>query len=266
MQGNYLVVDLDRQLFVAEVRKKEGQRSKLSLPIGSYAIKKRTDTHLLLQKLQAREKGVYHVDEAKMEMVSFDEDYAKGTPILRKVFEKEDTEFSLSIGLDGQAILFENDVTKQGTLFPSIGFVSLEARLSNLIANNFTLGGDIAFGSRRHTVHVEGGTLGSFDFAGQYSQIQLGTSLLYDFAYKDLTFSTGPRLAFLLVHRVYDDAPIASQSLPAFTPGLVAMVGYHPFDWLHVEGTLRSSYLLYTEDNFQHLAVTEGLLSVWMDL
>jgi len=268
MQGSYLVVDLDRQLFVAEVKKTPGQASSLSLPKGNYAVKKRLDTHLLLQRVSAREKGSYRVDENQMQEVSFDDDYAKGTPILIETHDSLDTVFSMSFGLGVQGVLFEPEADKLGSLFPAIGFAHLELRLSNFVADHVTLATDVGFGTREHAVQIDpdGAYGGPFTFNGQYSQLQIGAGLYYDVRFFDFSLTAGPRLAFLLVHMAYTDGPLAHQSYPAFTPGLSVSVGYHPFTWLHIEGTARTSYLLYTADNFQHLAVTEALLSLWIDL
>src|SRR5690606_18919523 len=122
LAGRYFVVDLEKQIFVAEIDKEKGEASRISLPRGQYATKKRLDTHLLMQRVSGREKGVVVVDDSRMEEVSFKDDYAKGTPIYADV--EGETVWSLSVGAGGQWVF---DDPSAGNMFPPLAFVQVEA-------------------------------------------------------------------------------------------------------------------------------------------
>lgn len=265
LSGRYFVVDQDRQRFVAEIEKMSGQASRLSLPPGDYVIKKRLDTHLLMQRFEAREKGAVVVDETKMEQVAFEDDYAKGAPLMASPLHPGITT-SFTVGVGGQGILFEQNVDELGTLFPGIMLLSLQTKIKNLIAEQWVVGLDLSMGTTNdHKVRVDvGGDVLAFN--ARYSQAQLGASLEYELEWNNFVAGIGPRLSFFFVHVAYENAPIDQQVLPAFVPGVTAHVGYRLFDIVRLEATTRAGYLLYNVDDIENLAVLEGLISVGIDL
>jgi hypothetical protein len=267
LSGKYFVVDLDRQLFVAEVDKEAGASSSVALPKGTYAVKKRTDSHVLISKVTARTKGVFVVDEKTMEQVEFADDYAKGTPILEDELKWRDTRWSLSLGLGGHAVL---DAVDNGGLFPAAPMIVLEARAHNLLRPHLLTSIDVDFGSvQTERVIDAGGSLGTLRYPIQHSVLQLGTSLMWEEKLFDdaLLLAGGPRIASMLFWAQFTgpEAPVDRQMYFTFTPGLVGLVGWNFFDWAHVELMARVSYLPYNVDEFRSLAVTEGIVSVWFD-
>jgi hypothetical protein len=255
LEGRYFVVDLERQIFVAEIDKAAGAASRIALPRGQYAIKKRLDTHLLMKRVDARNKGVVVVDESQMEQVSFDEDYAKGSPIL--IAEEDGVTWSLSLGAGGQLVL--EDPTA-GSLFPPLGFVSLEGRVKNLIGEHLINSVDVAFGTRAHTVRPVG-----VEIPTQYSQAQLGTSLMYELPlFWGLSAAGGGRLAALFLTSQYQDTTGGMEFYTVVVPGLQGLVAWQPVDWFHVEALARANYLVYTIDG-RNLGYVEGLVSAWVD-
>lgn len=265
LAGRYFVVDLDRQLFVAEVDKDAGASSRIALPTGQYAIKKRLDSHLLMQRLSAREKGVFTVDERTMERVSFEDDYAKGTPILTEELERA-LGVSLSVGLGGQAVV---DSIDNGGLFPSLGFVTVEARAHNLLRNHLLGSLDVGVGSVQSARVLDGGALGTVSFPVQVTQLSAGASLLWEDRLFDesLLLAGGARVAgYLFHHRFLGEAPVSEQSYLTFSPGLVALAGWSWADWAHIEVMARSHYLPYNVDEVRHLALLDGVVSIWFDL
>lgn len=256
LEGQYYVVDADRQLFVAEIEKPAGEASRISLPTGRYVIKKRLDTHLLMQRLSAREKGVFVVDEARMERVSFENDYAKGSPIAVAI--DGEVVWSLSVGGGGQWVFDDPDA---GALFPPIAFVVLEGRARNLLGRHLVSSLDLTFGSRESQISVE---KDAFDI--QYTQLQLGSSLLYELSLGDFSLAAGPRLALFGVRAAYlgDDAGLA-QHFFTFTPGLVGVAGWNVTSWFHVEAMVRGNYVIYNLGETRSLGYVEGLLSAWLD-
>lgn len=272
LEGRYFVVDLERQLFVAEVEKQKGGASKIALPKGSYAIKKRLDSHLLMTRVNAREKGAFVVDDAVMDRVDFKDDYAKGTPIQIGATIDREVGLSLSIGAGGQATLSGVD---DGGLFPSLPMIVLDARIHNLLRSSLTLDVDVGFGSVKATRTVDGGGIGVLEFPVQATLLQSGAAILWeqpleDLIGQDVVVGVGPRMAGLLyVHQFQGgDAPagLSQQTYLTFTPGLSGFVAYSPVDFAHLEVGGRASYLAYNVDDVRSLAVVEGFVSVWLDL
>lgn len=255
LQGRYFVVDLDKQLFVAEIDKAAGEASRISLPVGQYAIKKRLDTHLLMQKVMGREKGVFVVDESRMEEVSFEDDYAKGMPLYAVV--EEQRVWSFSVGAGGQWVF---DDPSAGNMFPPIAFVQLEARVKNLLARRLIHSFDLTFGSRENTVTPSGAA-----FVTQYTQVQAGTSLMYELPFlAGFSAAAGPRLALLGVGVSYQDKQGGTETYTMFVPGVQGVLAWQPVDWFHLEAMGRGNYLLYTLAG-RNLGYVEGSVSAFVD-
>jgi Caspase domain len=263
--GRYFVVDLERQVFVAEVEKDRGQASSVALPKGQYAIKKRMDSHLLISRVEARTKGVFVVDERQMEQVAFADDYAKGTPILEDELKWRDTRWSVSLGLGAHAVL---DTVDNGNLFPATPLIVIEARAHNLIRPHLLTSLDLDLGSVQSERVIDGGQLGTLRFPVQHTVIQGGAALLWEERFFDdaLLLAGGGRVAGLFfLAQFAPDAPVQRQTYMSFSPGLVGLVGFSPFGWAHLEIMARAHYLPYNVDELRSLAVVEGIASVWVD-
>lgn len=262
-EGQYFVVDLDRQVFVAEIEKRPGEASKISLPVGEYAVKKRLDTHLMMQRVEARSKGSFVVDEAAMEKVSFEDDYAKGTPILQGDLD-DGLGFSLSLGTGGQFFLIDGS----GGYYPASPLITLEMRLTNVFTEHLMLSGDVSFTSRPHTYTADGQSLQI-----AYSQVQLGASVLAAWEWELFTLggwepgkvqiAGGPRMGAMLVTGIYDDPVGNFHFATNLTPGLVALAGYSPVDWFHLEAMARVSAT--ATSSLHPLLYGEAILSAWVD-
>ncbi len=255
LSGRYFVVDLEKQIFVAEIDKARGEPSRISLPSGRYAIKKRMDTHLLMQRVGGREKGVVVVDESRMEQVSFEDDYAKGTPIYAEI--DGETIWSLSIGGGGQWVF---DDPSAGGMFPPLAFVQVEARVKNLLARHLIHSFDLTFGSRENVVTPAGVSIPT-----RYTQLQAGSSLMYELPFwGGFSAAAGPRLALLGVGVQYQDKLGGTEAYTMFVPGVQGVLAWQPIDWFHVEALARGNYLLYTLAG-RNLGYVEGAMSVWVD-
>ncbi len=263
-EGRYFVVDLDRQLFVAEVDKNAGNTSRIALPKGQYAIKKRMDSHLLMTRLSAREKGVFTIDEGAMERVSFADDYAKGTPIMSDRIADE-VGFALSVGLGAQLVLDPGD---DGDLFPGLPYVVIEARGRNLVGEHIMTSADVGFGGVKVERDVPGGTIPADVVHVQAGVNVLWTTRLFDDA---VLLGGGGRLAAMYWQHTFQDPaalPVgvdATQWYFDFAPGLVGMAGWSFTSWGHAEITARSSVMVYTYDSVRPVFPVEALASVWFD-
>lgn len=276
LEGHYFVVDLDRQLFVAEVDKQKGGTSQIALPRGQYAIKKRLDSHLLMTRVQARAKGTIVIDERIMETVSFADDYAKGSPIVG-VSDRIDQPvgFSFAVGGATSAVL-ATDGVDDGGLFPAVASFAGRARFHHLLRSQLTLDLDVGLGGTRSTRVVDGGALGTATFDVDVSQLQAGGAILWEQPLKDVvgiddvTVLAGPRVSGLLfTHTFVGDvrpAGLSTQNFLTFTPGLEGAAAWSFSSWGHLEVGGRAMYLPYTVDSLRHLAVVEGFATVWLDL
>jgi hypothetical protein len=269
LAGRYFVVDLDRQLFVAEVDKNAGTPSSIALPKGEYAIKKRLDSHLLMQRLSARTKGTFTVDEGTMENVAFQDDYAKGTPIITETIDGKPVNWSVSLGVGAQTVL---DGESDGGLFPSLPFVQVEARAHNLLRSNLLGALDLGIGSVQSVRTVDGGGLGSASYPVQVMQVSVGSSLLWEEHFLDdqLLLAGGGRVAGYWFHHAFTgfaqgQAPVAEQNYLTFCPGVVGVAGWDFAKFAHVELEGRASYLPYNVDDVRSLALLDASASVWFD-
>lgn len=276
LEGRYFVVDLDRQLFVAELDKQKGGTSQIALPRGQYAIKKRLDKHLLMTRVEARAKGTIVVDDATMQTVAFADDYAKGSPIVG-VSERIDQPvgFSFALGAATSGVV-ATDGLDDGGLFPSMASFAVRARFHHLLRSQLTLDVDAAFGGTRAVRTVDGGALGTATFDVDVSQLQAGGAVLWEQPLGDVigldgvTVLAGPRLSGLLfTHTFVGDvrpAGLTEQNYLAFAPGLEGAVAWSFASFGHLEVGGRALYLPYTVDSLRHLAVVEGFATVWLDL
>ncbi|MBN2362036.1 MAG: caspase family protein, partial [Deltaproteobacteria bacterium] len=145
LSGRYFLVDEERQLIVAEIDKEPGAPANVALKGGAYVIKKRLADHLLMQRMKIQSQSTYVVDETRMERISFENDYAKGTPILESEIEHGRVALSLSLAAGAQ-VVFESPTRASDNLFPPIGFLSVEGRLHNLFRRQLLLSMDLGFG------------------------------------------------------------------------------------------------------------------------
>lgn len=280
LEGRYFVVDLDRQLFVAELDKLKGGASEIALPRGQYAIKKRLDSHLLITRVHAREKGRIVVDDDTMQSVAFTDDWAKGSPLgasFNGAGNAADEAVSFSFALAG-GVLTTIDPTgfNDGGLFPSTAGVGLQARFNNLVRPGVALDVDVGFGGTRSVRIIDGGVLfGVSKLEVEVSTLQAGVAALWlpkvtSLLGGDVVVGVGPHLAgVLFVHTFVGDARpagLTSQSYFSFNPGIVGVAGWQFSRWLHLELGARGHYMPYTIDAVRHLLTIEGSLSLWVDL
>ena len=275
LEGRYFVVDLDRQRFVAEVDKRRGDASSIALPRGQYAIKKRSGEHLLIARVQAREKGTIVVDDATMDRVSFADDFAKGSPIAVSADVSRQLALSLSVaaGMHGVVDARGDD----GGLFPATPLLSLSGRVHGLLNRDLDLVLDAGGGRVSSRRVIDGGGLGTLRYATDVTQVQGGAAALWSVPLsawfdRDVPFvvDVGPRMGgYFFAHDFTGGvrpAGVARQTYLTFSPGVQGDIGWTLSRMAHVEVGGRAQYLPYTIDELRHLVVLEGFASVWLDL
>lgn len=272
LEGRYFVVDLDRQLFVAEVDKLKGGASQIALPRGQYAIKKRLDSHLLMTRVQARQKGKIVVDDSTMQTVAFADDFAKGSPL--GINQVDDT-IRVSFGFGGGAFgAVDPTGFDDGGLFPTMGGLSAHTRVHNLLRAQLSLDLDVGLGTVNSKRVVDGGSFSS-TFDVDVTALQAGAAVVWEQSLADqlgvdVRVGVGPHLAGVLyVHRFVGANALPGleqQSYLTFNPGVVGVVGWQFAPWAHVELSTRAHYMPYTVDALRHLITLEGGASLWVDL
>lgn len=294
LAGRYFVLDADKNVFVAELSKSAGRSSQISLPKGTYVIKKRDGDRVLLQNIKARSKGTFTVDENTMQSLALEQDYAKGSPINYDDIARltaPPVRHSIGIGLGGQAA-FE-DAT-QGALFPSIPMASLEWTGHNLLSPALSIGIDANIGARPVTRTLPAQDFGFADdinLQTQYGQYQLGASLLYQQTWDDfsdqLTASWaqaflpattlirteyGVRLSMLGAYSRFTDVDPDTaellniqngkiQSLQTMMPSVSAAFVVDFDKHFSLQWKTRATYLLYTIDENRSIGLLESFLT-----
>lgn len=291
LEGRYFVIDLDRQLFVAEIDKQKGGTSAIAVPPGQYAIKKRLDTHLLMTRVQARQKGRIIVDDAAMDRVSFADDFAKGSPVSVAGVVTRSLGWSLAVGAGFHGVLDPVRAaagTDGGGLFPATALVTLDARVHGLLNRDIDLAVDVGFGRVATTRVIDGGELGILSFPVDVTQVRAGVGVLWLLPLSMWTngavgaepgmgrgldgvrVDVGPRVAgYHFTHAFVGDVRpvgVAQQTYLAFSPGMQLDIGWSPLSFAHLELGVRAHWLPYTVDELRHLAVGEAFASVWVDL
>jgi hypothetical protein len=261
LAGRYFVVDLDRQLFVAEFDKAAGDGSRISLPAGRYAVKKRLAEHLLLQRLPDQAKGRVVVNDDNMDRVAFSDDYAKGSPI--RPGDLGRNPYGMAMGAVGHIVIDPGAAAFGGALFAPLPMLQLSGRATHVWQTPISVVVDVTVGSLPTLRTLSDGR----SFATQYSQVQIGSSLLWDVDVGDWRWSLGPRFAALGVWAAFTDkdAPVDNQQYLAFVPGLVTAVSWQFVDVARIELMARASYLPYNVDEVRHLGIIEAGLSLWWE-
>jgi hypothetical protein len=254
--GRFFVVDMKRQLFVAEFDKSAGDTSTISLPAGQYAIKKRLASHLLLQQLPTIAKGHVVVDEARMDRVAFADDYAKGSPMLG---ENRGVRFAVGVGGFGH-LPFDTGADRGGELLFAMPMASAQLRWSGLFGTGMSVTVDATGGSRPATRSLDNGQ----QFAIQHSLLHVGTTGAWSIPVGPLHAHVGARLGAVFVHAAFDkDAPVDAQTYLAFVPGVAGGLLWAPVDFLYVELQLRGSYLPYNVDDRRHIVLADAGIILW---
>lgn len=198
LEGHYLVFDTDREVVAAEVKKVAGRSRRLAIPRGEYVLKKRMSDHLKLVRFSLTEDGDYSVDEAAMERVAFEDDYAKGTTVSNWV-ESEPVSGGIRLVLFYQSF-FSGDARR--SLIPPTVMIGLAADIEPLAAGRLAI--EVAFGGRKDaTLRVSDLELG-YEFA----QLQAAVSLSWGLSGRHWRLDGGPRLAALYISRRFPADPV----------------------------------------------------------
>lgn len=254
LQGRFLVFDLGREHIAAEINKAEGQARRIALPPGQYAIKKRMSDHLRMTRFELVDRQMYAVNDAAMERVAFEDDYAKGV-VLQAHLRPPKTRWSLEASAAYQHFLSSN---ARDTLFPATALFGATTRLGPMLGGA-DLQFDLLFGGRRG-VQLD---LGEFTVRQNFFEAQLAMGLMWRLALGPVVFGLGPRLSAMYMQRSFPGDVVLgqqTQDMLAFSPA-VSLEVQHTFGRgsgfvLGAQG--RSGLLLYNVDKNRTLGYIEA--------
>jgi hypothetical protein len=247
LEGLFVVLDGGGRA-VAEVAKPRGAERRLSLPPGSYTVKKRLpgEEGLLVASLTVAASPVA-VDEASMDRVALQRDPQKGYG---------GASWALVAGLGGQRFF---DAAARDGLFPPATLVGAELAVRDDLGHGLAWGIDLATGGGQGTLRLQG-----LDPIGvRFTEVAGGTSLWKDWSLGRATLSAGGRVAFVWLGRTFDRV----QDLPAqyfftVTPGLVGAAAWRFSERLSAVARLRVGWLFYNVDKNMSLGYADGLIGV----
>ena len=254
-EGTYLVYDVGRDRIVGEVEKAAGERRRLSVPAGRYAVKKRASDHLLLQRVEVGASGERVVAEGRFRAVAFEDDITKGPGWLRQVRTlRPRVAVRAHVGYES----FFDRPTRD-TLFHPSGLVGLRLDAANLVAPAVSVHADLAVGQTDG--EVRGGPWDQ-SLPLDFLFVTAGLGLSWDWWLGDARLQVGPRLSALYLRRDFQDAAIPFQDLFTLCPGAEAGLAWWLSHWV-IGGHVRASYLRYaTEAEDRSLGFAEAFVSL----
>ena len=257
--GDYLIYDLGRNVVVGEVDNRPGERRRLHVPQGRYAIKKRTREHLLLQAVDIGPRQQVMVQESAFERVAFEDDLTKGMAE-RVAWRESAPRVAVSARIGYQSFF---DRPTRETLFHPSPLVGVRLQGTNWIGERWSVHADAALGQARSTLE-----LGPYreQLPLTFTLMVAGAGLTYDWWLGRARIQVGPRISALYARRDFEADAIAYQDLFTFSPGLGLGVTWRT-GRLQLGVETRAHYLRYTTaaDDLaddRSLGFAEGYLSV----
>jgi hypothetical protein len=192
LEGDYIIFDRAREQVAAEVKKSGGKSRRIALPPGEYVIKKRLSDHLKVKRFQLEDSGDFVVEDASMERLDFEDDYAKGY--------RGSPGLSPGFGLRFAYQSFLSERTRR-ELFPPVPLFGVSGVLDHLLGAQLAI--DVLAGG---TGQEELG-LGAERVAYDFFEAEVGIELLWSLGNERWAMLLGPRIAGLYVRRSFPDDP-----------------------------------------------------------
>ncbi len=251
--GVYFLVDARGQV-AAEVWKPENEERKIAIAPGSYRVKRRLPDRLRIGEVTVQGGQLAVLDEARLRDAPFSDDPVKG---LSSAFRSKNHWALFAAG--GYQSFF--DRATRDTLFPATRLLGVEAELRDYFRSDWTWGFDLALGGAPGQVAISGALL-----PYQFSELQLGSSLVAEFPLGTVIPFVGARVTFLAFTRDFADAGVPLQNLYTFSPGLVGGLTVRLGRAFRLTGRGRVNYLLYNIDENRSLGYWELSLAVGYEL
>ncbi len=254
LDGNFLVFDRDRKLFVADLELNGTEERRLSLPAGRYVVQKRAPDHLLTTEVHLTRGVMRQVDERNMVAVGFEEDFSRGVE-LANIRRATRAPVMLS-GLAGvQRFLLQPE---NPPLFVDMPLVGVAIEWRGLLAPSWSLSLDVTSGTTSTTLGFE-----AYPVAATYWEFNAGVGLTWGRKLGPLRLSLGPHLGNLYVRRTFPSSLEPAQDFTMVSPGVIAgaTLQLAPRFTLGVQGRTHLLYYYVGEDDFS-LAYTDWLGTV----
>jgi len=234
-------------LVVAELDKAVDAERRLALAPGRYTVKRRLEDRLRIGEAEVQRGRTTVLDESRLRDAPFSDDPVKGVAPRERGLRTYWT-----LGLTGGYHSFFDTPTREN-LFLSTPLLGLEVGLHHYFRENWRWDIDLALGGRQATLELP--TLSGPRY--RYSLLTVGTSLVAEWPLGRVSPFVGPRLAYLVMGRDFEDASLPDQFYAVLTPGLVGGVRWRMSDRFELTGRARVHYLLYNVDAQRSLGYWE---------
>lgn len=223
LEGDYLIYDMDHEQVAAEIQKRPGAERRVALPPGSYVIKKRLPEHLRMVRFTLGPTTNYAVDDAVMEKVDFEDDYAKGAGVMARIARERPRP-----GLRG-ALYYQGFFSgaARDQLLPPLVLFGVGVDAGPVLGA--TLGLDLLLGG----TNDQSLRLQSLDIPYDFFQVQFAAKLLWGWTFGPVRLEAGPRLSGLYALRTFPkDEQLQSlkQDFFGISPGAEGLVSWFPGD------------------------------------
>ncbi|WPB73845.1 caspase family protein [Archangium violaceum] len=234
-------------LVVAELDKAVDAERRLALAPGRYTVKRRLADRLRVGEAEVQRGRTTVLDESRLRDAPFSDDPVKGVAPRERALRTYWT-----LGLTGGYHSFFDTPTREN-LFLSTPLLGLEVGLHHYFRENWRWDIDLSLGARQATLELP--TLSGPRY--RYSLLNVGTSLVAEWPLGRVSPFVGPRLAYLVMGRDFEDASLPDQFYAVLTPGLVGGVRWRMSDRFELTGRARLHYLLYNVDAQRSLGYWE---------
>ncbi len=229
--GLWYLVD-DHGFVVAEVNKQPEQARRIALPPGRYWVRRRLEDRLRIGQVQVVGGRVERVDDTVLRDAPFSDDPVKGGRLVNPP-----PRFSWAVTFGYQSFF---DRAARRELFPATGLLSVELLQDRFLLPQLRLGIDFSFGGTDARLQ-----LGALNLAYQFTELNLGGTLLYEFGDGPVVPFVGARAAAIIMSRAFEEGNVSRQSLLTVSPGVVAGVQWKLTSTWGLQARGRGHYFFY---------------------
>jgi hypothetical protein len=142
-------------------------------------------------------------------------------------------------------------------LFPTSPMIGVQLELPDFFRPHWSWALDLAVGASQGAI-----ALGALGLPYRFSELTLGTSILFRFPHGAWSPFVGARLEYLSMHRTFDDPATPEQGYASFSPGLVGGATLSLNRTWSLTAQARAQDLLYNVDDNRSLLFFELGLTV----
>lgn len=242
--GTYYLVRDGR--VAAEVAKESGVARQIALVPGTYRVKRRLPDRLRIGEVQVPAGQIVELSDVRLHDAPFSDDPVKGLSHRRG---------GARIDLVGALQSFVGGYARG--LFPTSPLIGVQLELPDFFRPHWSWALDLAVGASQGAI-----ALGPSGLPYRFSELTLGTSILFRFPHGAWSPFVGARLEYLSMHRTFDDPTTPEQGYASFSPGLVGGATLNLNRTWSLTAQARAQDLLYNVDDNRSLLFLELGLTV----